>query len=41
MERPISETLSFDHLEVLVLVENGGATAFAASLDMAAPNTIG
>ena len=39
MERPISETLSFDHLEVLVLVENGGATAFAASLGMAAPTT--
>jgi hypothetical protein len=25
MERPFSQTLSFDHLEVLVLVENGGA----------------
>lgn len=26
MERPFSQTLSFDDLEVLVLVENGGAT---------------
>jgi len=39
MERPIYETLSFDHLEVLVLVENGGAAAFAASLCVAAPTT--
>jgi DNA-binding ferritin-like protein (Dps family) len=26
MERPFSQTLRFDHLEVLELVENGGAT---------------
>ncbi len=26
MERPISQTLSFDDLEVLVIVESGGAT---------------
>ena len=26
MDRPFSRTLSFDDLEVLVLVENGGAT---------------
>lgn len=26
MERPFSQTLSFDDLEVIVLVENGGAT---------------
>ena len=26
MDRPFSQTLSFDDLEVLVLVENGGAT---------------
>jgi len=26
MNQPFSHTLSFDHLEVLVLVENGGAT---------------
>jgi len=26
MERPFSQTLSFDHLELLVLVENGGAS---------------
>ena len=26
MERPFSQTLSFDDLEVLVMVENGGAT---------------
>jgi hypothetical protein len=26
MERPFAHTLSFDHLKVLVLLENGGAT---------------
>jgi len=55
IERPFSHTLSFDDLEVLVLVENGGASmarslrrdeafttaAFAASLGVAAPNTMG
>jgi len=26
MDRPFAHTLSFDHLEVLVLLENGGAS---------------